>query len=174
MTEAFDPSTTEEYELLTAKQKERSGTVETATVQRVRVSRTQVTLSLSFDWTAETTRIVYDLDDDRDVSKLESLVAEHGFEFVQIGHLEGLPVTVQYTSRGWVPTVHLAYTDGEGSLPETVRTELELFGRKLVRTPGFLRGVVTWTRSLTTKQFIVGVIIVKKLLIIAILVALVL
>jgi hypothetical protein len=165
---------TEEYELLTAKQKERQGNTETATVQNVRVTRTQVSLSLTFDWTADSTRLVYDLDDERDVRKLEALTDEHGFEFAQVGHLEGLTVPVRYTSQGWVPMTYLAYTEGEGSISETFRTELELFGRELAQTPGFLRRFVAWVKSLSTKQLVIGVIIVKKLLIIAILVGVVL
>ncbi|ODR81339.1 hypothetical protein BG842_16420 [Haladaptatus sp. W1] len=167
-------TSTEEYELLTAKQKERHGNTETATVQDVRVSRAQVSLTLSFDWTADETRLVYDLDDARDVRKLEALTDEHGFEFAQVGHLDGLTVSVRYTSQGWVPTTHLPYTESDGSIAETFRTELELFGRELARTPGFLRRFVTWTNSLSTKQVIIGVIIIKKLLVVAVLVGLVL
>ncbi|GAA0199386.1 hypothetical protein ACFFQF_16015 [Haladaptatus pallidirubidus] len=48
-----DPAT-EKYELLTTKQKERDGNTETATVQHVYVSKTQVVLTLAFEWTTET------------------------------------------------------------------------------------------------------------------------
>jgi hypothetical protein len=140
-------TSTEEYELLTAKQKERERNTETATVEGVRVTRAQVNLSLTFDWTADSTRLVYDLDDERDVRKLEALADEHGFEFAQVGHLEGLSIPVRYTSRGWVPTTYLAYTEGEGTLSETVRTELELFGREIARTPGSLDRFVAWVKS---------------------------
>ncbi|MFH5798722.1 hypothetical protein [Haladaptatus sp. CMAA 1911] len=167
-------TSTEEYELLTAKQKERRGNTETATVQDVRVTRTQVNLSLSFDWTADSTRLVYDLDDGRDVRELEALADEHGFEFAQVGHLEGLSVPVRYTSQGWVPATYLAHTEGEGSISETSRTKLEPFGREIARTPGSLGRFVAWVKSLSTKQLVIGVIIVKKLLIVAVLVAMVL
>ncbi len=105
---------------------------------------------------------MYDLDDERDVRKLEALADEHGFEFAQVGHLEGLTVPVRYTSQGWVPTTYLAYTEGEGSIPETFRTELELFGREIARTPGSLGRFASWLKSLSTKQLIIGVIIMKN------------
>ncbi|WP_266077234.1 hypothetical protein [Haladaptatus caseinilyticus] len=168
-----DP-TTEEYELLTAKQKERDGTTEAGTVRHVHVNESQVVLTLTFDWTTDSERLVYALDDARDVRKLESLTDEHGFEFAQVSHLEGLSVTVRYTADGWVPVSTLAYTDGEGSVSETFRTELELLARELARSPGYVRRFVSWGRSLSTKQAVIAVIIVKKILVIALVTVMVL
>ncbi len=158
MTNTASPSTSE-YELLTSKQKEQPGNIETATVQGVSVSKTHVNLSLDFDWTADSTQLIYDLDDERDVRNLEAVTAEHGFEFAQVGYLEELPVTVRYTSDGWVPTAHSVSERSRFSpkfLVEHVRTSV--------------RRVVVRAKSLSVTQIIVGVILVKKLLVIAILV----
>ncbi len=174
MAHASDDPTTAEYELLSAKQKERTGNIETATVRHVHVNPTQIVLTLAFEWTTDSTRLVYDLDDDRDVRKLEILADEHGFEFAQVGHLEGLSLSVRYTSRGWVPVAHLAYTEGEGSATETFRTELELLARELARSPGYLRRAVSWVRSLSTKQAVIAVIVVKKILVVALIAGMVL
>ncbi|WP_049970614.1 hypothetical protein [Haladaptatus cibarius] len=174
MAHASTDPMTEKYELLTARQKERDGNTETATVEHVYVSNEQVVLTLAFDWTTDSKRLVYELDDDRDVRKLESLTDDHGFEFAQIGHLEGLSLTVRYTGHGWVPISTLAYTDGEGSVTETFRTELELLARELARSPGYLRRFVTWARSLSMKQTVIAVIIVKKIIVIALVAGMVL
>ncbi|GAA0199377.1 hypothetical protein ACFFQF_16010 [Haladaptatus pallidirubidus] len=112
--------------------------------------------------------------DDRDLRKLESLTNDHGFEFAQVGHLEGLSLPVRYTGHGWVPISTLAYTDGEGSVTETFRTELELLARELARSPGYLRRFVAWTRSLSMKQTVIAVIIVKKIIVIALVAGMVL
>ncbi|MCO8244150.1 hypothetical protein [Haladaptatus sp. AB643] len=161
MTDVSTPSTTDEYELLTAKQKEQVGNTETATVRRVHVSETHVCLLLEFGWTADPARVSYDLDDDGDVRNLEAVTAEHGFEFVQVGYLEELPLAVRYTDDEWVPTAHTVSSSGYGSLLEVVSVER-------VRTA--VRRFVVRVRSITMEEFIVGVILTKKMLVVAILI----
>lgn len=161
MTEVSTPSTTDEYELLTAKQKEQVGNTETATVRRVQVTETHVSLSLDFGWTADPERVRYDLDDKGDVRNLEAVTAEHGFEFAQVGYLEELPLTVRYTGDEWVPTAHTVSSSGYGFPLEAVSVDR-------VRAP--VRRFLARMRSITMEEFIVGVILTKKMLVVAILI----
>lgn len=159
--------TTSEYERLRTKKKQRQGNAEQATVTDVFVGEDQVVLTAGFDWTSDTERFPYDLDDDRDVLKLEALADSKGFDFEQVSFLEGEPLEVVYTGSEWVPEAHVAYVEGEGSASETFRTELRLLVREMARTPGILRKFVQLSRSMSTKQWIVAVILVKKVIIIA-------
>lgn len=158
-----------EYEHLRRKRAERRGNVETATVADVSVGESEAVLRLSAPWAPEGVRLSYDLDDDRDVCKLEALTDRRGFDFEQLPHLEGLDLEVVYTGEAWVPTAHEAYVEDRGSLGETFRTELRLLARELARSPRYLRRAVRWVRSLTTQQAIVGAVLLKKLLIVALL-----
>ncbi|WP_162224559.1 hypothetical protein [Halorussus amylolyticus] len=159
--------TAAEYEHLRTKKKERQGNEEHAEVRDVFVGEDEVSLALAFEWTTGTERLTYDLGDDRDVLKLEALAASHGFEFEQIGFLEGETLPVVYTGSEWTPTVHRGYAEGEGSVSETFTTELRLLARELARSPKILRRLVELSRTMSTKQLILAVIIVKKLIIIA-------
>jgi hypothetical protein len=163
------PSGAEEYAHLRTKRAEREGNVEEAVVEDVFVGSDRVTLSLSFEWTDEGYRIRYDLDDDRDVLNLETLAEANGFEFEQVGHMEGVRIEVAYTGREWVPTAHPNGVEGQGSIAATFKTELRLLGKELARTPGLLRGGIRGVRSLSTKQAIVAVVLVKKVAIVALL-----
>ncbi|WP_158055820.1 hypothetical protein [Halorussus halophilus] len=159
--------TTNEYERLRTKKKERQGNTEQASVTDVFVGEDQVVLTVGFEWTSDTERFVYCLEDDRDVLKLETLADSKGFEFEQISFLEGESLAVVYTGNEWVPEAHVSYVDGEGSASETFRTELRLLVRELARTPGVLRKLVQVTRSMSTKQLVIAVILVKKIIIVA-------
>ena len=168
-TTATERSPSADYEHLRRKRKERRGTVERATVTDVWIGEDEVVLRLGFEWTTETVRLAYDLDDDREVCQLEALAESRGFAFEQIGHLESTQVEVVYTGEEWIPTAHESYVEGEGSLRDTFRTELRLLARELARSPAVLRGAIQRVRSLSLQQTIVAVVLVKKLLIVALL-----
>lgn len=168
---AGTPETTpSEYEHLRTKKKERQGNAERASVRNVFVDESRVVLTLSFEWTTDAERLVYDLDDDREVLKLEALAESKGFAFEQLPFLEGETLTVVYTGSEWVPEAHVAHVEGEGSARETLLTELRLLARELARSPKALRRLVRTSQTLTTKQLVIAVIVVKKLVIVALLV----
>ncbi|WP_435175425.1 hypothetical protein [Halorussus sp. AFM4] len=156
-----------EFERLRARKKERQGNAESAAVRDVTVGEDRVVLTLGFDWTADTDRLAYDLDDDRDVLRLEALAESRGFAFEQVSFLEGETLDVVYTGGEWVPEAHLAHAEGEGSVRETFRAELRLLGRELARLPTALRRLVRVARTMTAKQAIIAVVLVKKLIVIA-------
>ena len=158
-----------EYERLRTKKKERRGKSEPAEIRDVFVGPDEAVLTLAFDWTADTERLAYDLDDDRDVLQLESLAESEGFDFEQLSFLEGQRIRVVYTGSEWVPEAHLAAVEGAGSAGETFRTELRLLARELARSPKLLRRLIRLSRTMTTRQLIVAVVIVKKLVIVALL-----
>ncbi len=158
-----------EYEHLTTKKRQRQGNTELAQVTDVSVGTRTVVLTARFDWRAEAVRFRYDLNDDRDVLQLESLAESAGFEFEQVEFLEGETVEVTYTGDEWVPSAHAAHVEGSGSAVETFRTELRLLGRELARLPNLPRRAIRTLRTATTQQTIIGVILVKKLLIVVLL-----
>jgi len=158
-----------QYEHLRAKRKEKQGNVERARVRDVHVGESEVALRATFEWSSETLRFAYDLDDDRDVLKLEALTEASGFDFEQVSFLEGEDLPVVYTGSEWVPEAHVAYVEGEGSAGETFRTELRLLVRELARSPKLVRRLVRASRTLSTKQIIVAVVLVKKLIVVALL-----
>jgi hypothetical protein len=162
-------ATQTEYERLRTKKKERRGNAERAAVRDVFVGEDRVVLRVGFEWTSDTERLAYDLDSDRDVLELEALAESKGFEFEQVSFLEGEAISVVYTGDEWVPEAHVEFVEGEGSAGETFLTELRLLGRELARSPKALRRLVRVSRTMTTKQLVIGVIVVKKLIIVALL-----
>jgi hypothetical protein len=160
-------ATSTEYERLRTKKKERRGNTERAAVRDVFVGERQLVLTVEFEWTTDTERLVYDLDSDRDVLELERLAESKGFDFEQVSFLEAEEIPVVYTGDEWVPEAHVEYVEGEGSMGQTFLTELRLLGRELARSPKVLRRLVRVSRTMTTKQLVIGVIIVKKLIIVA-------
>ncbi|WP_134669715.1 hypothetical protein [Halorussus marinus] len=156
-----------EYERLRASKKRRTGNEEVATVRDVFVGEERVVLTLGFEWTTDTERLAYDLADDRDVLKLEALAESQGFEFEHVSFLEGERLPVVATEGGWVPSAHRGYAPDEGSVRETFVTECRLLARELAQTPGVFRRLVRIGRTMTTRQLIIAVIVVKKLLIVA-------
>lgn len=158
-----------EYERLRTRKKERQGNTERAEVRDVFVGPDSVVLTVGFEWTTDTERFAYDLDDDRDVLKLEALAETNGFDFEQVSFLEGETLEVVYTGSEWVPEAHVAYVEGEGSARETFATELQLLVRELARSPKVLRRLVRGSRTMTTKQLVIAVVVVKKLIIVALL-----
>lgn len=162
--------TTSEYEHLRTKRKERRGNVERAEVRTVFVGESQVVLTLAFEWTTDTERRVYDLDDDRDVLNLEALAESRGYAFEQLPFLEGETLDVRYVGGEWLPDAHAGHVEGEGSARETFLTELRLLARELARSPKALRRVVRLSRTMSTKQLVLAVVIVKKLIVVALLV----
>ncbi|WP_135824082.1 hypothetical protein [Halorussus ruber] len=172
--DASSPTTDEsasptEYERLRTKKKERQGNAERAEVRDVFVGERRVVLTVGFDWTTDTERLVYDLDSDREVLKLEALAESKGFDFEQVSFLEAEEIPVVYTGSEWVPEAHVEYVEGEGSAGQTFVTELRLLVRELARSPKVLRRLVRVSRTMTTKQLVIAVIIVKKLIIVALL-----
>lgn len=161
--------TVSEYEHLTTKKRQCQGNTELAQVTDVAVGTRTVVVTAAFDWSADAIRFRYDLDDDRDVLKLESLTESAGFEFEQVEFLEGETIEVTYTGREWVPSAHTAHVDGGGSAVATFTTELRLLARELARLPNLLRRAIRATRTATTQQTIIGIILVKKLLIVVML-----
>lgn len=162
-------ATPTEYERLRTKKKERRGNAERAEVRDVFVGERRVVLTVGFEWTTDTERLAYDLDSDRDVLELEALAESKGFDFEQVSFLEGETISVVYTGNEWVPEAHVEYVEGEGSAGRTFLTELRLLGRELARSPKALRRLVRASRTMTTKQLVIAVIIVKKLVIVALL-----
>ncbi|WP_238398163.1 hypothetical protein [Halorussus salinus] len=162
-----DDEAAAEYEHLRRKKKERKGNAEEATVRDVFVGESQVVLTVAFPWTTDTERLVYDLDSDRDVLKLEALAESKGFDFEQVSFLDGESLAVVYTGGEWVPKAQIEYVKGEGSASSTFLTELRLLGRELARSPKFVRRLVRLSRTMTTKQAVIAVILVKKIIIVA-------
>ncbi|WP_284009913.1 hypothetical protein [Haloarcula pelagica] len=158
---------TDEYEHLRRKRKETQGTVELAEVVDVWVGTDEVVLRCRFDWATEPTRLGYDLNSDRGVARLERLCESNGLAFEQADHLEGSLVELQYSGQRWVPTAEAGYEQGQGSVGETFRAELELLARELAGSPAILRRGVRRVRSLSMTQTIIAVVLVKKLLIVA-------
>jgi len=166
LTTAADPS---EYEHLKRKRKETTGTVELAEVADVWVGDDQIVCRFRFDWATDPIRRTYDLDSDRDVARLERLCEASGFSFEQVTHLEGALVELEYTGTEWLPTPEAAYTDGQGSALETFRAEWRLLVREVAHSPAFLRRGIQRLRGLSTTQWIIVVILVKKIAIVALL-----
>ncbi|WP_226010963.1 hypothetical protein [Halomicrobium salinisoli] len=164
-TSTTERSPSSDYEHLRRKRKERRGTVERATVRDAWIGEDEVVLRLGFEWTTETARLTYDLNDDRDVCQLEALAESQGFDFEQVGHLESTGLEVVYTGDRWVPTAHESYVEGRGSPVETFRTELRLLARELARSPAVLRGAVQRVRAMSLQQTIIAVVLFKKLVI---------
>jgi len=158
-----------EYEHLTTKKRERRGNTELAAVTDVSVGRETVVVTARFDWRADEVRFRYDIEDDRDVLQLESLTESAGFDFEQVAFLEGETIEVTYTGGEWVPSAHAAHVEGGGSAAETFRTELRLLARELARLPNVPRRAVRAVRTASTQGTIVGVILVKKVLVVALL-----
>lgn len=156
-----------DYERLRAKKKARRGNEERGEVREVEVRADRVVVTVGFDWAAEPERLVYDLDDDRDLLKLEALAESKGFEFEQLEFLEGEPLAVVYTGAEWVPTAHRGYAEGEGSARETFAAECRLLARELARSPKALRRLVRLARTMTARQLIIAVVVVKKLAVVA-------
>jgi len=165
---------TAEYEHLRRKRKETEGTVELADVVDVWVGEHEVVCRFCFEWWNEPVRRTYELDTDRDVARLERLCAANGFDFEQVGHLDGTLVELTYTGSEWVPTAEAAYTESEGTPLETFRAESRLLVRELATAPAVARRGVERVRGLTMTQTIIGVVLVKKVVIVALLVYLLL
>ena len=161
---------TGDYEHLRRKRKETEGTIELAEVANVWVGDSEVVVRFGFEWTSERVRRAYDLDSDRDVARLESLCEANGFAFEQVAHLDGALVELRDTGEAWVPTAEAAYTDGEGGAVETFRAESRLLVWELATAPAVLRRGVERARSLTMTQTIIAVVLVKKVIIVALLV----
>ena len=162
-------ATASDYEHLRRKRKETEGTVELAEVVDVWVGESEVICRFGFEWTSERVRRSYDLDSDRNVARLEALCEANGFTFEQATHLEGALVELGYTGDEWVPTAEAAYTDGEGSAVETFRAESRLLVRELATAPAIVRRGVRRVRGLTMTQTVIGVVLVKKVAIVALL-----
>lgn len=158
-----------EYEHLTTKKRQQQGNTELAEVTEVSVGTQTVVLTARFDWRGEEIRLRYDLDDDRDVLKLESLTESAGFDFEQVSFLEGESIEVTYTGREWVPSAQQAHVEGGGPAIETFRTELRLLARELARLPNVPRRGIRAARTASTQQTIIGVILFKKVLIVVLL-----
>lgn len=164
-------SATDEQAHLRAASKRREGNVETATVREVDVAPARVTLTVDLPWTASTgdLRLRYDLDDARDLLQLEALCERLGFAFEQAGHLAGSALELRYAGDEWVPEAHAAHVEGAGDLGETFRSELRLLARSVARSPRWLRRGVERVRGFSTKQTVLAVVVVKKLVILALL-----
>lgn len=158
-----------EYGHLCRKRKETEGTVELAEVADVWVGEHEVVCQFAFEWASEPVRRAYDLDDERDIAKLEAVCEANGLKFEQVAHLEGSLVELRYTGSQWDPTAAAAYTDGDGTLVETFRAECHLLARELATAPAVVRHGVARVRSLTTTQTIIGVVLVKKLIVLGLL-----
>jgi len=158
-----------EYEHLHRKRKETAGTVELAEIVDVWVGESELVCRFQFDWATDAIQRRYDLNSDRDIAKVERLCEANGLQFDQASHLEGSLVELEYTGSQWLPRPEAAYTDGEGSAAETFRAEWRLLVDELAQSPAFIRRGIERVRALSTTQLIIGVILVKKVAIIALL-----
>jgi hypothetical protein len=152
---------TETFERLKTAEKQQSGNVETATIGGVTVAEDTVTLSLQFPWSTADERVSYDLTDDRDVCRLADIARSLGYQFDQVPALEGERLPVRYTERGWLPE------------PER-EAEVEKRENRTWSVPNPIAAAAQRLRSASTTQLIVGVILLKKLLIVGVVVSLVL
>ncbi|EMA06859.1 hypothetical protein SAMN05443574_105289 [Haloarcula vallismortis] len=158
-----------EYEHLHRKQKETAGTVELAELTDVWVGESELVCRFQFDWATAPIQRRYDLNSDRDIAKIERLCEANGLQFEQASHLEGALIELEYTGSQWLPRPEAAYTDGEGATAETFRAECRLLFDELAQSPAFVRRGIERIRDLSTTQLIIGVILVKKIAIIALL-----
>jgi len=155
----------DEYEHLQSKKRERRGNVETGRVQEVHVGPHVTRITVGFAWTTDAVDLYYDLDDDRDVLKLDAIAEAKDLEFGQVGHLEGMDLEMKYTGENWVPVAHVAHVDGEGSAWETFRTELQLLARSIARSPRVLRSGVDRLKGLGSSDLLLGAVAVKKVIV---------
>jgi hypothetical protein len=155
------------YEHLRTKKKETEGTVELAEIVGVDVGETDLVCRCRFDWRPDPVELCYDLDDDRDVARLERLCEANGLTFEQAPHLEGALVELAYTGDRWVPDVETGYVKDAGSPAETFRAEFALLVEQVATAPASVRRGVEWVRGLSTTQALIGAILVKKLLVVA-------
>lgn len=155
------------YEHLRTKKKETEGTVELAEIVGVDVGETELVCRCRFDWRPDPVELVYDLDDDRDVARLERLCEANGLAFEQAAHLKGALVELAYTGGRWVPEVETGYVEDAGSPVETFLAELRLLLEQVATAPASVRRGVEWVRGLSTTQALIGAILVKKLLVVA-------
>jgi len=169
MSEALTRTRDGEYAHLRRKRAETEGTVELAAVTDVAVDPATVTVECRFDWGGEPLRLAYDLDDDRDVARLERLCETNGLAFEQVGHLDDTLLELRYTGSRWVPAVETGYVEEDGSAVETFRAECRLLVRELAGAPGVVRRGVRRLRDLSLTQTIIGVVLVKKVIIVALL-----
>jgi len=155
------------YAHLRTKKKETQGTVELAEVVGVAVGESELVCQCRFDWRPDPVDIVYDLDDDRDVARLERLCEANGLTFEQAPHLEGALVELAYTGERWVPDVETGYVEETGTPAETFRAELSLLLARVATAPASAGRGVEWVRGLSTTQALIGALLVKKLLVVA-------
>lgn len=154
--------TDDEYETLQRSEREIAGNTEQAEVTNVSVVDNTAELTFGFDWKPGHESVTYDLDSERDVMELKSVAETVGYDYDQLPYLEGETIPVVYLDDGWVPAAALP-DGGPAALGETSPAVPSLADRAY----GTLSD---WTDEITAQSVVLGVIVVKKLLIVSALV----
>lgn len=159
--------TTDEYQTLRQRRREIAGNEELATVGDVTLTDSTATLALSFEWADSDERVSFDLTSERDVLALESLAEAAGYDFDHLPYLEDERVGVTYLDGGWVPTATLPTPHDSDVFDDDGR-----------RVPGLAERATRWLdariEGIEARDVVLGVIVLKKLLIVSALVYLLL
>lgn len=157
-----------EFETLETSGREVAGNQESATVRDVFVGDRTARIVLAFDWTAETEIVEFDLDSERDVLELKSLARSRGYAFEQLPYLEGEQITAVYLDGQWLPAETVPDVDANVLTDATPDTPA---AGPITRTYDALLDRV---EEVTSKDVILAAIALKKILIAAALVYLLL
>jgi hypothetical protein len=149
----------DEFETLQASGREVAGNQELATVTSVTVGPDTARLELSFDWKRETDTASFDLDCEREVLQLKSLARGHGYAYDQLPYLEGEELAAVYLDGGWVPAATLPDVDAN-VLTETA-TEPSGPGPVARVHDGLQRRA----EEVTSRDVVLAVVVLKKILI---------
>lgn len=154
--------TDDEYETLQRSEREIAGNRERATVTDVTVGDDTAQLAFDFDWKPESESVRFDLDSEREVMELKSVAAAAGYEYDQLPYLEDETIPVVYVDDRWVPAAALP-DGGPAALSGTPPAVPSLADRAY-------RRLSDWLDDLTARSVVLGVIVLKKLLIVSALV----
>lgn len=165
---ATEEPTATEFETLQSSGREVAGNQEPATVEDVSVGERTARIVLAFDWTTETETVEFDLDSEREVLELKSLARAHGYEFEQLHYLEGEEITAVYLDGRWLPAETVP--DVDANVLTDSAPEIGGAG-PIARTHDALRERL---EEVTSKDVVIAAIALKKILIAAALVYLLL
>jgi hypothetical protein len=157
--------TTDEYQTLQRHRRQVAGNEEVATVSDVTLTDSTATLSLAVEWADSDERVSFDLTSERDVLALESLAEAAGYDFDHLPYLEDERVGITYLDGEWVPTATLP-TPRDSSAFGSDGTNRHV--------PGLAERATDWldarVDSIEARDVVLGVIVLKKLLIVSALV----
>ena len=151
--------TDDEYETLQTSKREIAGNEEPATIADVTVGATTARLRLEFDWKDDGETVAFDLDSERDVMELKTLARGLGYDYDHLPYLEGETITAVYLDGEWVPAATLPDA-GPDALGDTST------GRRNPLARAY-KGVTSRVDGVSGHQLLTAVIVVKKLLVAA-------